>query len=244
MDNFDFDEKNAKRSSSSLSIWDLLSGLVLLVTLCFGGYFLLVFFNPNLPLNPFPPAPTPLRFPTATITPIQPPPTWTATMVNVTLTPTLLATFTLEPSATGFSLIPPTKTPPATSTPKAPFTVSPPSAIQSTVIASLVEFGCNWTGVGGTVNDAKNSPIIGVTIRLVGTWNGQSINSLNVSGVNSDYGPSGWQFKLGDTPAASTKSLYLQVLDQSGLPLSDNVYINTYTDCTKNLILVRFKKNP
>jgi hypothetical protein len=243
MDNFDFNDKPAKPPSPQLSIWDLGSFLVLVITLCMAGGFLIVFINPNIAFNPFPPAPTPLAFPTATITPIQPPPTWTPTVVNITDTPTLLATFTLQPSPTGFSLIPPSKTPQATATPKAPFTVSPPSAIQSTVIAHLVDQGCNWQGVGGTVDDTNNSPIIGMVIRLVGTLNGLPINLTTVSGVSPDYGKSGWEFVLGKTPVSSAKELYLQLLDQAGLPLSDNVYINTYTDCTKNLILVRFKKN-
>jgi hypothetical protein len=32
------------------------------------------------------------------------------------------------------------------------------------------------------------------------------------------------------------------LLDQAGLPLADNLYINTYSDCSKNLVLVHFKK--
>jgi hypothetical protein len=44
-------------------------------------------------------------------------------------------------------------------------------------------------------------------------------------------------------PVASNDTLYLQLLDQAGLPLSDNVYIDTFNDCKKNLVLVRFKKN-
>ncbi len=249
MDNFDFNDKPVKRSGPQLRIWDLLSVLVLLMTICVGGYFLMIFINPNSPFNPFPPPPTPLTFPTATITPIQPPATWTPTFVDITDTPTLVATITLMPSPTGFSLVPPTKTPQPTNTPKAtatptaPFSASPPSYIQSTIITHLASQDCNWQGVGGTVDDANNGPIIGMVIRLVGTWNNQPINLTTVSGVSPDYGKSGWEFVLGTTPAASTKTLYLQLLDQAGLPLSDNVYINTYTDCSKNLVLVRFKKN-
>jgi hypothetical protein len=249
MDNYDFNDQPVKRSGSALSIWDILTILVLLVTACIGAYVILVFVNPNMPLNPFPPPPTALAFPTPTITPLQPPPTWTATVVDATDTPTLVATITLQPSPTGFSLVPPTRTPQPTNTPKAtatptaPFSASAPSYIQSTIIAHLADQGCNWQGVGGTVDDANNSPIIGMVIRLVGTWNNQPINLTTVSGVSPDYGKSGWEFVLGNTPVASTKTLYLQLLDQAGLPLSDNVYINTYTDCTKNLVLVRFKKN-
>ncbi len=249
MDNYDFNDQPVKRSGPQLSMWDLLTVLVLLITVCIGGYFLMIFVNPNSPLNPFPPAPTALSFPTATITPIQPPATWTPTLVDITNTPTLVATITLMPSPTGFSLIPPsktpqpTRTPKATATPTAPFSSSPPSYIQSTIIAHLADRGCDWQGVGGTVDDANNGPIIGMVIRLVGTWGNQSVNLTTVSGVSPDYGKSGWEFTLGTSPIDTTGTLYVQLLDQAGLPLSQNVYINTYASCTKNLVLVRFKKN-
>jgi hypothetical protein len=48
---------------------------------------------------------------------------------------------------------------------------------------------------------------------------------------------------LGDTPINSRDKIYVQLLDQAGLPLSDKVYIDTFSDCQKNLVLVRFKKN-
>lgn len=243
MDNFDFDEKPAKRTSNSrLGLWDVLSILVLLATLCLGGYFFLVFTNPNTPFNPLPPLPTLAGFPTATITPIQFEPTWTPTQVDVTITPTLLPTITLQPSPTSFSLVPPTKTPKASPTPSAPFSATI-NAIASTIIPHLADQACNWQGVGGTVDDSNSSPIVGMVVRLVGTLNGQPINLTTVSGVSPDYGKSGFEFVLGTTPVASNNTLYVQLLDQAGLPLANNVYITTYKDCGKNLILVRFKKN-
>jgi hypothetical protein len=248
MDNFDFEDKPAKRPGPRLNLWDMLSVLVLLATLGIGAYFVFVFVNPATALNPLPPRiPTPFLFPTATITPLQLAPTWTPTFINQTDTPTLAPTITLEPSATGFSLVPPSKTPQPTETPKAPFSSTAPQAIESTIIHP--DLGCNWLGVGGTVVDADGSPILpGPVVRLIGTLNGKPIGPGNtmttVAGVNPEYGRSGFEFKLGDTPVASTSPLTLQLLDQAGLPLANNVYITTYNDCKKNLILVRFKKNP
>jgi hypothetical protein len=244
MDNFDFDDKPAKRPGPRLNIWDMLSVLVLLATLGIGAYFVFVFVNPATAFNPLPSKiPTPFLFPTATITPLQLAPTWTPTFIDQTETPTLAPTITLEPSATGFSLVPPSKTPEPTDTPKAPFNSSTPQAIQSTIITHLADLACNWQGVGGTVDDANGSPIVGMVIRLTGTLAGKPINLTTVSGVSPDYGKSGYEFKLGDTPVASTSALTLQLLDQGGLPLANNVYIVTYNDCKRNLILVRFKKN-
>jgi hypothetical protein len=251
MSNFDFDEKPAGRTSGSkLNPWDLLSIVVLLVTVCIAGYFVLVFINPNIPLNPFPPPPTPFKFPTATITPIQLPATWTATIPippQTTATDTPPPTFTSIPTGTSFSLVPPTKTPKLTATPKASFYATV-QYIASTII--YPDLGCNWLGIGGTVSDSNGADIISTVIGLSGTLNGQPVptGSVTVSGLYKAYGGSGFQFDLGTIlhlstiPVDSNHTLYLQVLDQAGLPLSDNIYINTYSDCSKNLVLVRFKK--
>ena len=243
MDNFEFkDEQPVKRSGSQFSLWDMLSILVLVITLCIGGYFALIFVNPNTPLNPLPPPPTALLFPTATITPIQPEATWTVTITITTPTATLAPLITLEPSITPVLLVPPTKTPKPTSTPKAPFGSSYNNIASTTYYPDA---GCGWFGVAGTVVDAKNSPIIGMVIRLAGTLNGVPIKMVTVSNAYQiPYGPSGFEFNLGTTPQTSTKTLYLQLLDQAGLPLSDNLYINTSSDCNKNLVMVRFKQNP
>jgi hypothetical protein len=68
--------------------------------------------------------------------------------------------------------------------------------------------------------------------------------TTTVSGIAPAYGKSGYEFFLGTVPIGSRGQLYLQIVDQAGLPLSDNIYIDTYNDCSKNLVLVRFKKNP
>jgi hypothetical protein len=243
MDNFDFNDQPVKRSRPQLNSWDMLSILMLLITLCIGGYFGLIFFNPTTPLNPLPPVVVhPLLLPTVTITPIQLGPTWTPTPVAVTDTLTLNPTITLQPTATSFFLVPPTSTPTLTPTPKAPFSASV-NAIESIIIPHLVDQGCNWQGVAGTVDDANNGPIVGMVLRLTGIYNGKSLNLTTVSGVSPDYGKSGYEFVLGTVPVASRDPLTLQLLDQAGLPLADNVYIVTNNYCKKNLILVRFKKN-
>ncbi|MBC7877114.1 MAG: hypothetical protein H7Y59_08100 [Anaerolineales bacterium] len=234
-------EEAPKKSAGKLELWDMLSIVVLLITLCIGAYFVAIFIAPNSALNPFPPS-DPFAPPPATITPIQLEPTWTATPVaDTTETPTLFPTFTLEPSATAFSLVPPTKTPTPTATPKAPFSATI-TYIDSTIIHP--EAACNWQGVGGTIVDANNADMLRITIRLVGFYNSKTKNELTVSSIAPSYGKSGYEFFLGTVPISSKGQLYIQILDQAGLPLSDNIYIDTFNDCSKNLVLVRFKKNP
>jgi hypothetical protein len=244
MDNYDYTDTPQPKKSARLELWDMLSILILLVTLCAGVYFVLIFLNPGSPLNVLPPNRVdPFAPPTATITPIQLEPTWTATLINVTATQTLVPTITLQPSPTSFSLIPPTETPTLTPTPKAPFSASVNVLQSDTTIPHLQASGCNWQGVGGSVVDANNSDIIGMVIRIAGRYNGKTVSMTTVSGVSPDYGKSGFEFVLGTVPISSNDTLYLQLLDQAGLPLADNIYIDTFNDCKKNLILVRFKKN-
>ena len=57
-----------------------------------------------------------------------------------------------------------------------------------------------------------------------------------------NYGRGGYEFTLADHPIASKQSAWVQLLDQSNLPLSPKVYFNTYEDCSKNLIIVNFKQ--
>jgi hypothetical protein len=92
--------------------------------------------------------------------------------------------------------------------------------------------------------DASNADMLRMTIRLEGKYNGKSKTELTVSSIAPAYGKSGYEFFLGTTPIASKGELKLQLLDQAGLPLSDVISIDTFNDCSKNLVLVRFKKNP
>ena len=82
-----------------------------------------------------------------------------------------------------------------------------------------------------------------MVIVLRGTLNGNTVDLTTLSGINKEYGSSGFEFVLGNAPVASSKTLYVQILDQAGIPLSEKIFVTTSTDCDKNLVLVRFKKN-
>lgn len=240
---YNYDEKPAPKKRARLELWDILSIVTLLATLAVGVFFVWIFLFPNSRLNPLPPGEMidPNAVPTATITPIILEPTWTATLQDATETPTLLPTFTLEPSPTPFSLVPPTKTPTITPTPKAPFSANV-SYRESTIIHP--EAACNWQGIYGTVVDSNNADMLFYQIRLIGFYNKKSVDAFTVSGMFPVNGKSGFEFVLGTTPISSKGELYIQVFDQAGLPLSEKYYLDMFTDCSKNLVLVRFKKNP
>ena len=244
MSKYGYDDSPAPKRGSRLAIWDVLSIFTLILTLCVAVYFVAIYLRPESAINPLNPHRKDyLLPPTPTITQIQLLPTWTNTPIDqsVTETPTLLPTFTLEPTATLLSLVTPSITPSPTKTPKAPFSATV-TYIDSTIIHP--DLGCNWQGVGGTIVDSNNADMLRITVRLVGFYNNKTKNELTVSSIAPAYGQSGYEFFLGTVPIASDGLLYLQILDQAGLPLSDNVYIDTFNDCSKNLVLVRFKKNP
>jgi hypothetical protein len=241
MEKFDFEiEEPARKPGRRPGLLDCLTVLVLLVGLAIGVFMLYVFINPHTSLNPLHPnIPTPFGFPTATVTPLQMEATWTPTLANATITPTLAPTFTLQPSPTVVSLVPPTRTPPASATSEPPYSANV-TPIESTIIHP--DSACNWFGIGGSVVDSSNAPVLFMTLRLSGSIDDQPVEKLTVSGTAPDYGQGGFEFKLGTTPVDTTK-LRLQLLDQSGVPQADELVIITYKECDKNLILIRFKKS-
>lgn len=244
-DDFNFDGKQSspRGGGRKLELWDFLSILMVVSTVCLVLYFGLVFFNPNSELNVLPPEGLGPKTATPTVTPIQLEATWTASpTIALTASDTPRPTFTPFLTNTPFSLIPPTRThkpPTVTRTPKAPFGATT-QQVESTVVHP--EFSCAWAGIGGTVADTKNSQIVGQVIVLRGILDGKTIEMQTVSGINKEYGPSGFEFVLGNTPIAST-TLYVQLVDLNGLPLSDKISVPTSSECAKNLVLVRFKKN-
>lgn len=226
-------------------VWNILTMAVLLITVCIVGYVAIIFVNPQSALNPLRPGGGGLfvaAAPTNTPEPIKLQPTWTASpTLEVTPTQTPRPTFTPILTDTPFSLVPPTRTPKPTNTPKAPITAVSVTRVESTLIHPDV--ACNWAGVGGTVVDSNNGHLIGTVVVLRGFLDGKSVDLTTVTGINKEYGQSGFEFVIGDAPIASSKTLYVQLVDQSGVPLSDKVEITTSADCAQNLVLIRFKKN-
>lgn len=238
----DFD-KPQKKSAPKLGMWDMLSILVLILTACIAGYYALIFVNPNTALNPFSQRRLEASLPptaTSTATPLPATETPTATpYIPPTNTPR--PTFTSVFTPTLFSIITPSATLTPTATPKAPYSASVQYVASSKY---RPEFGCNWLGVAGIVLDKKGAHHIYVQVLLFGDLKGLPINNITVSGTAPQYyGASGFEMQLSETPVDTSKTLYLQLRDQGGIPLSENIYINTYSSCSKNMVFVTFKEN-
>jgi hypothetical protein len=102
------------------------------------------------------------------------------------------------------------------------------------------ELGCNWLGLAGQVFDLEQQPVKNLIVEVGGQLNGADLPVLSLTGLAPQYGPGGYEVTLTDRPAASRNSLWVQVFDLSGRPLSEMVYFDTFAGCGRNLILFNF----
>ena len=234
MNNFESKPRNSDM------IWNVLSFLIVLAIVGLVVFYGSIFLNPYNALNPFPPAPLPtmLAYPTATNIP---PATNTPTItIQPTVTKTLFPTWTPIPTFTPFLIV-------NNTTPSATLDDSSgmPFAATITHVGSDYfhpEAGCNWMGVAGQAVDMNNSPVLYLTIHISGTLGGKFIDYYSLTGTAPNYGQAGFEFVLGDKAIASTDTLWIQLVDQQNLPLTDQIKLTTFNDCNQNLVMIRLKK--
>ncbi|PKN95433.1 MAG: hypothetical protein CVU44_01750 [Chloroflexi bacterium HGW-Chloroflexi-6] len=238
--------RGKKRNSDGL--YNILTIVFLLATIGICGVVFSIFANPYSAINPFPPnTPIPPTI-TPTITPLMPDATWTPEPTPIlTETSTPRPTFTIEPTNTSFVMVTPST---ATNTASPTRTVRPTGVPYGTTVQFFdsttfrPESSCGDFLVAGQALDSKNNHVIGLIVKLGGSLPGKSFNPVltTLTGIVPAYGQSGFEFALGIPPVTSTKTIWVQLFDQSGAPLSEQLYLTTSGDCNKNLILVRFKQ--
>jgi hypothetical protein len=244
------DPNSSGRSGVGSLILNLLTIVVVLATLSAGGILGAVFINPSLidTINPylpikFVPPPTlmpTLGYPTITNTPeIYLPSTWTPTPTN-TSTPTSTATATPAPSQTP---LPATETPAQSPTPGGmPFDTQPgnPLAMQNPVN----DLACQYMGIGGQVFTLDGQPALNLDVHVSGTLGGLLIDLHGITGSRGteSLGPGAYLIDLSDHPIASQGTLTVQLMDTSGVPLSDKISLNTTDSCDRNFILFNFRQ--
>src|SRR5262249_34413091 len=143
----------------------------------------------------------------------------------------------------------PTNTPPPTNTPAPTPTASRtlsafPFTVQGGGPAAIPNFansaGCNWMGIGGQGFDTHGNPIINYVVHL----SGGGLTQDAFTGTKTAYGPGGYEFFLNNRPVESTGEFKVQLFNEKGnVPVSDVVVVNTFADCSKNLLLVNFVQN-
>jgi hypothetical protein len=232
--------------------YNRLSVILLVLALVIGACYLLIFLNPTFLLNPFPPstqivatlAPTltlqptytPTRTPTSTAMPTNTPrPTRTPTSTPTTR-PTIDLTATVTPRGFIASRTPTPTTTPTVGPTKSPFNYTAEVLYQRTQL-----YGSSWSGIAGLIFglDLKHQPGIGVK-----AWGDDPLGSegqLLPSGTATQYGPSGFEFTLGDKPVSGNYNV--QLLDANGDPISPIVEIELKGDPRANLAYIIFRQN-
>ena len=100
---------------------------------------------------------------------------------------------------------------------------------------------CNWIGVGGQVFDILGEPLPGIQVRLGGIINEEEIEyEYTLSGDALIFGLSGYEFKLGNKTFYNPASIFIQLIDKDGLPLSAKAHFSTTDHCTQNWIEIDF----
>ncbi|MBN2147860.1 MAG: hypothetical protein JW726_10745 [Anaerolineales bacterium] len=240
------EKRRPKRRKRSFDVvWNVITILILFSVACVGIIGILIFANPSGTMNPWPP-PTEIVIPTLpfTATPTVTPritlqPSWTPTVEQ--LVPT--STNTPRPSATPILTDTPVGFVPSQTPTPGGFTFvvqrGSPSAISGQGFHPDV--GCNWMGVAGQATSLSGQPVIGLFVQLGGSLEGRALETmLTMTGTAIQYGQAGFEFTLADRPIPSQGTLWVQLLDQQNLPLSDKVYFDTYAECEKNLIVIYF----
>lgn len=252
-----FTESDAppKQARRARLFWNIVSILIVLFSASVLCVSVAIYLDPYAGFNPYPPPKLATKYPSPT-----------AAFTEVVLeSPTLAAMDTSIPDPTNTpeaSITPgPSATVPPTITPFVIPTASPTPEITESpvgypfdlqqgspiVIANIShpELGCDWMGVAGQALDMSGAPIIGLMIRLGGQLRGGSISQdmLSLTGSALNYGRDGYyEFTLADKPIPSKGSLWIQLLNQELVPMSNRVYFDTFDACDKNLIIINFKQ--
>jgi Dockerin type I domain len=106
-----------------------------------------------------------------------------------------------------------------------------------------VEQGCNWLGVAGQVFDKNGQPISRMVVRVEGFLGNQSLDALGMTSLATAYGPGGYEIELSNEPLNSSGTLYIALFNLEGERVSEYIPFNTYSDCSKNLILINFQES-
>jgi len=180
--------------------------------------------------QPLRPSATPL--PLSTLKPsVTPSPL--PTFPSKTPTPTPTPTNTNTPTATPLG---PTPTP--TSTRSAfPFTKTDNSPFYLQNHANNA--GCGWLGLAGEVLDLAKNPVPIGSYRIH-VW-GSGIDERLIVGSAPDYGPSGWEQFVFDSPVM--RDYNVQMESASGTAVSQIYRVQTRTECTENLLQINFVQN-
>ena len=102
-------------------------------------------------------------------------------------------------------------------------------------------------GVAGQIFDEEGVVQKEILIKAGGEIQGTPvIEELTMPLTDPDidlaYGPGGYEITLADFTADTVDTAWIQLFSLKGDPLSKKIYLTTYDDCLKNLILMNFSE--
>jgi hypothetical protein len=106
---------------------------------------------------------------------------------------------------------------------------------------------CAYLGVAGQIFYPDGTPATGLIVEVTGLLSGKSMLKLALSGNSPVLGAGGYELQLASAPAASQKTLTIQLFDLKSTPLSEKIPFDTYSGadaCSRNLILINFAALP
>ncbi len=220
---------------------NILSGIFAAGTVVVVLLFAIIFINPQVGFNPLPPTTMPALFLTYTPSPtpvFSLPETWTPTVF-----PTDVPTDTPIPSNTPEPTLVETPVPTANLESGTSFSIQEGSP-SYTENSFHTDAGCNWFGIAGQVFDSEGTVVSGILVEAGGFLGEIEISGLTLTGMAPDYGEGGYEIYLSDSPISSDGDIWIQLLDQANLPLSEKIYFTTFDSCDSNLVKINFIQNP
>jgi TolB protein len=115
-----------------------------------------------------------------------------------------------------------------------------PFVLMGDAISAISNFtntaGCDWMGIAGQAFARNGEPLAGLVIHL----EGGGLRREALTGSKLEYGPGGYELQLSDHLAATTGVYRLQLRDVHSQPLSDWIPVDTFADCSRNLLVLKF----
>lgn len=113
-----------------------------------------------------------------------------------------------------------------------------PGALNANVIYSNAD--CSWMGVAGIITDLRGDPVVGLYVQIGGFEDGRIEETL--SGLYPNYGESGYEITIARPVQVFEHPIWIQLLDENHVPVSEKKYFKPSDDCDKSLILINFHK--
>ena len=204
-----------------------LAFLLLTIALC--GYFVAFWQDPWGAWNPLA-KPTPY----ANVT-------WTPDMravVNLAGTQTAEAIPTVTPASAVDTPVQ-ASTQDAATVPPAPllmpFTLAEPGVLY---VPNANGRGCNWASIAGTVTGLQGEGLNDYMIQIIDAQEPDRLNVRAYSGAAATFGEGGFELYLGGSPREG--QYIVRLLNQTGVPLSDEFLIFSRNVCAENVAIVNF----